>query len=57
MAEVDLGRVQGFSAYEVAKQNGYVGTEAQWLESLHGPQGDDGAPGKDGVDGKRASTK
>lgn len=54
MAEVDLGRVQGFSAYEVAKQNGYVGTEAQWLESLHGPKGDDGAPGKDGVDGASA---
>lgn len=51
MAEVDLGRVQGFSAYEVAKQNGYVGTEAQWLESLHGPKGNDGAPGKDGADG------
>lgn len=54
MAEVDLGRVQGFSAYEVAKQNGYVGTEAQWLESLHGPKGDDGAPGKDGADGASA---
>lgn len=54
MAEVDLGRVQGFSAYEVAKQNGYVGTEAQWLESLHGPKGDDGGPGKDGADGASA---
>lgn len=54
MAEVDLGRVQGFSAYEVAKQNGYVGTEAQWLESLHGPKGADGAPGKDGADGASA---
>lgn len=54
MAEVDLGRVQGFSAYEVAKQNGYVGTEAQWLESLHGPKGNDGAPGKDGADGASA---
>lgn len=51
---MDLGRVQGFSAYEIAKQNGYVGTEAQWLESLHGPKGADGAPGKDGADGASA---
>ena len=26
----------GDSAYEVAVKNGFTGTEAQWLESLHG---------------------
>ncbi len=36
----------GLSAYEVAVKNGYVGTEAQWLDSLIGA---DGAAGKDGV--------
>ena len=40
MARVDLGRVVGLSAYEVAVQNGYVGTEAQWVASLKGEQGD-----------------
>ena len=33
----------GKSAYQVALDNGYQGTEAQWLEYLHkGPKGDDG---------------
>ena len=36
----------GDSAYQVALNNGFEGTEAEWLESLsHGPKGDDGAPG------------
>jgi len=29
----------GLSAYEVAVENGFVGTEAEWLESLIGPAG------------------
>lgn len=48
MATVNLGRVVGYSAYEVAVNNGYVGTEAEWLASLHGRDGQDG---RDGVDG------
>ena len=33
----------GKSAYQVALDNGYQGTEAQWLEYLHkGPKGDNG---------------
>jgi hypothetical protein len=32
-----LPSVNGNSAYEVAKINGFVGTEAEWLESLVGP--------------------
>lgn len=39
----------GLSAYEIAKENGFVGTVAEWLESLKGV---DGQPGKDGIDGK-----
>lgn len=41
----------GASAYEVAVANGYVGTEADWLLTLVGPQGDPGEPGADGQDG------
>ena len=33
-AFVDLGRVQGKSNYEVAVDNGFVGTEDDWLKSL-----------------------
>lgn len=42
MATVNLGRVVGYSAYEIAVQNGYVGTEEQWLASLKGRDGIDG---------------
>ena len=45
MATVNLGRVVGYSAYEVAVNNGYVGTEAEWLASLHGRDGRDGVDG------------
>lgn len=38
---------KGPSAYDVAVENGYQGTEAEWLESLHGSNGKDG---KDGAD-------
>ncbi len=30
----------GKSAYEIAKEHGYTGTEAEWLESLKGKGGD-----------------
>ncbi len=33
---------RGFSAYEIAVQNGYAGTEAEWLESLRGAPGQNG---------------
>ncbi|NUQ95855.1 MAG: hypothetical protein HOY79_04600 [Streptomyces sp.] len=35
----------GESAYQVAVDNGFVGTEAQWLASLVGPKGDPGSGG------------
>ncbi len=54
--EVEETTPQGYSAYEVAVQNGYEGTESEWLESLKGadgapgPQGQPGANGQDGAD-------
>ena len=44
----------GKSAYEIAIEHGFVGTEAEWLESLKGVDGKngvDGLPGKDGKSG------
>lgn len=38
----------GKSAYEIAKANGFTGTEQEWLDSL---KGKDGTDGKDGVSG------
>jgi len=32
----------GYSAYELAVNNGFVGTEEEWLESLRGEQGEQG---------------
>ena len=42
----------GLSAYEIAKENGFMGTVAEWLESLKGA---DGLPGKNGIDGKNGT--
>lgn len=41
----------GKSAYEIAVEHGFVGTEADWLESLKGVDGKDGCDGRNGVDG------
>ncbi len=41
----------GKSAYQIAIENGFVGTETEWLESLKGLDGKDGVNGKDGADG------
>lgn len=37
------------SAYGIAVKHGYAGTEEEWLESLRGPEGQQGVPGTDGV--------
>lgn len=37
--KLELERWRGWSAYEVAVQNGYDGTEAEWLASLRGKDG------------------
>ena len=42
----------GKSTYEIAVEHGFVGTEAEWLQSLKGADGKDGVNGKDGCDGR-----
>ena len=45
----------GKSAYEIAVEYGFVGTETEWLESLKGINGKDGVNGKDGCDGRNGA--
>lgn len=53
----DKDGANGKSAYEIAVDNGFEGTESEWLDSLHGepgPQGEKGEkgePGEKGADG------
>ena len=42
----------GKSAYQVAVDNGFVGTETEWLLSLKGQDGQNGTNGTNGVDGQ-----
>jgi hypothetical protein len=42
---------EGFSAYQIAVFDGFVGTETQWLASLVGPQGPEGPQGEIGPQG------
>ena len=42
----------GKSAFEIAVEHGFIGTETEWLESLHGKDGIDGQPGADGKPGR-----
>lgn len=44
----------GKSAYEIAVEHGFEGTEEEWLESLKGTDGKNGTDGTDGTDGKDA---
>lgn len=41
----------GKSAYQIAVDNGFTGTETEWLASLKGADGTPGAPGIPGQDG------
>lgn len=41
----------GKSAYEIAVEEGFVGSVEDWLASLKGTNGIDGAPGRDGTNG------
>lgn len=42
----------GKSAYQIAVDNGYIGTEQEWVTSLKGEKGDTGAPGATGEKGE-----
>ena len=54
--------VRGFSAYDIAVMEGYVGTQEEWLETLRGkegavgPQGPKGDPGEAGPKGNDGYT-
>ncbi|MEK3886533.1 hypothetical protein [Bacillus sp. FSL K6-3431] len=41
----------GPSAYEIAVENGFSGSEQEWLDSLKGNKGDPGGRGPTGSDG------
>lgn len=45
------GGGDGKSAYEVAVENGFKGTEEEWLASLVGPQGESGKDGETPIKG------
>lgn len=47
--QISESGVTGKSAYEIAVEHGYVGTEEQWIASLHGANGQDGEDGEDGI--------
>jgi len=42
----------GKSAYEIAVEHGFEGSEEEWLASLKGEQGPPGERGADGQDGR-----
>ena len=52
LENIDRGP-RGYSAYEVAVQEGFVGTEEEWLASLVGPEGPRGKDGERGLEGPR----
>jgi hypothetical protein len=43
----------GASAYEIALQNGFEGSETEWLESLKGAKGEQGIQGDKGDKGEQ----
>ena len=48
--------IQGLSAYQVAVQHGFKGTEDEWLISLKGEKGDTGPKGDKGDTGEKGAT-
>lgn len=43
----------GLSAYEIAKNGGFIGTEEDWLKSLKGADGAKGEKGEQGIQGEK----
>lgn len=48
--------IQGLSAYQVAVQHGFEGTEDEWLISLKGEKGETGPKGDKGDTGEKGAT-
>lgn len=55
-AESIQNGADGLSAYEIAKENGFSGTETEWLASLKGDRGDTGLQGIRGEKGDKGDT-
>lgn len=49
----ELKGQNGLSAYEIAKNGGFIGTEEDWLSSLKGAKGEKGEQGIQGVQGEK----
>lgn len=47
----ELKGQNGLSAYEIAKNGGFIGTEEEWLKSLKGADGAKGEQGEQGIQG------
>lgn len=45
----------GLSAYEIAKNGGFIGTEEDWLKSLKGADGAKGEKGEQGIQGEKGA--
>jgi len=62
MTPEEIANVTGKSAYEVAVDSGFVGTESEWLASLKGEKGEQGVlgiqgeKGEQGVQGEKGDT-
>ena len=52
MSQGEIGP-EGKSAYQVAVQNGFIGTEEEWLQSLKGERGPAGPQGERGEKGEK----
>ncbi|MBO5103647.1 MAG: collagen-like protein [Ruminococcus sp.] len=55
-AESIQNGADGLSAYEIARENGFSGTETEWLASLKGDRGDTGLQGIQGEKGDKGDT-
>lgn len=47
-----ISAVDAKSAYEIALEHGFIGSEDEWLASLKGEKGEQGERGQNGADGK-----
>lgn len=55
-AESIQNGVDGLSAYEIAQNNGFEGTQTEWLASLKGDRGETGLQGIQGEKGDKGDT-
>ncbi|ATO30458.1 hypothetical protein RA13_14360 [Bacillus atrophaeus] len=53
---VNVSIVTGKSAYDIAVDKGFSGTEEEWLASLKGEKGDKGSTGAIGAKGDKGDT-